>query len=285
MIGLDTILNVFRSGRRSDNAKAVVTGAGSGIGRSFALELARRGGEIICADISLERANETVALIDQLPTGKGHAVQCDVADRTAIELLAKQSQEIFGGAPTLVINNAGVGIGGKPVGDIGFEDWDWTLGINLWGVVYGCEVFTPLLRDAGKGGIINVASAAGFAAAPSMAAYNVSKAGVMSLSETLAAELTGTGVAVTVLCPTFVKTNVARDGRITPGSSNLAEQLMRWTGLSPDNVAARTLDAHDGGRLYVVPQLDANVIWHLKRHFPALYTHGAGLLNRILPQN
>lgn len=285
MIGLDTILNVFRSGRRSDNAKAVVTGAGSGIGRSFALELARRGGEIICADISLERANETVALIDQLPTGKGHAVQCDVADRTAIELLAKQSQEIFGGAPTLVINNAGVGIGGKPVGDIGFEDWDWALGINLWGVVYGCEVFTPLLRDAGKGGIINVASAAGFAAAPSMAAYNVSKAGVMSLSETLAAELTGTGVAVTVLCPTFVKTNVARDGRITPGSSNLAEQLMRWTGLSPDNVAARTLDAHDGGRLYVVPQLDANVIWHLKRHFPALYTHGAGLLNRILPQN
>jgi len=285
MIGIDTILNVFRGQRRSDKAKAVVTGAGSGIGRSFALELARRGGEIICADISMERANETVALIDQLPTGKGHAVQCDVADRTAVELLGKQAQEIFGGAPTLVINNAGVGIGGKPVGDIGFEDWDWALGINLWGVVYGCEVFTPLLRESGKGGIINVASAAGFAAAPSMAAYNVSKAGVMSLSETLSAELNGTGVAVTVLCPTFVKTNVARDGRITPGSSNLAEQLMRWTGLSPDNVAARTLDAHDGGRLYVVPQFDANVIWHLKRHFPALYTHGAGLLNRILPEN
>ena len=285
MLGIDTILNVFRGQRRSGKAKAVVTGAGSGIGRSFALELARRGGDIICADISMERAQETVALIDQLPTGKGHAVQCDVADRTAIELLAKHSQEIFGGAPTLVINNAGVGIGGKPVGDIGFEDWDWALGINLWGVVYGCEVFTPLLRDAGKGGIINVASAAGFAAAPSMAAYNVSKAGVMSLSETLSAELNGTDIAVTVLCPTFVKTNVARDGRITPGSSNLAEQLMRWTGLSPDNVAARTLDAHDGGRLYVVPQLDATVIWHLKRHFPALYTQGAGLLNRLLPEN
>lgn len=133
MVGIDTILNVFRGQRRSDKAKAVVTGAGSGIGRSFALELARRGGDVICADISMERANETVALIDQLPTGKGHAVQCDVSDRTAIELLAKQSQEIFGGAPTLVINNAGVGIGGKPVGDIGFEDWDWALGINLWG--------------------------------------------------------------------------------------------------------------------------------------------------------
>ena len=285
MFGIDMVLSLFRNEQRTANAKAVVTGAGSGIGRSFALELARRGGTVICADIDAERAAETVALIDQLPTGAGHAVQCDVSDRAAIELLGARAQEIFGGPPTLVINNAGVGVGGKPVGDIGFEDWDWALGINLWGVVYGCEVFTPMLRDAGRGGIINVASAAGFAAAPSMAAYNVSKAGVMSLSETLAAELDGTGVAVTVLCPTFVKTNVFQDGRITPKSMNLSQQLARWTGLSADNVAARTLDAHDGGQLYVVPQLDANVIWHLKRHFPALYVRGTGLLSRLLPQN
>ncbi|MEB3020802.1 SDR family NAD(P)-dependent oxidoreductase [[Mycobacterium] crassicus] len=285
MFGLDTVLALFRGEQRTANAKAVVTGAGSGIGRSFALELARRGGDVICADIDAERAAETVALIEQLPTGTGHAAQCDVSDRAAIEQLATQAQEIFGGAPTLVINNAGVGIGGKSVGDIGFDDWNWALGINLWGVVYGCEVFTPLLRDAGRGGIINVASAAGFAAAPSMAAYNVSKAGVMSLSETLAAELDGTDIAVTVLCPTFVKTNVFTDGRITPGSMNLSQQLARWTGLSADNVAARTLDAHDDGRLYVVPQFDATVIWHLKRHFPELYTRGAGLLGRILPQN
>jgi NAD(P)-dependent dehydrogenase (short-subunit alcohol dehydrogenase family) len=280
-----TLFGLFGGPARTADAKAVVTGAGSGIGRSFALELARRGGEVICADIDAARAAGTVELIDQLPTGKGHAVQCDVSDRGAIELLAKQAQEIFAGAPTLVINNAGVGIGGKPVGDIGFDDWDWALGINLWGVVYGCEVFTPILREAGRGGIINVASAAGFAAAPSMAAYNVSKAGVMSLSETLAAELNGTDIAVTVLCPTFVKTNVFTDGRITPASMNLSRQLARWTGLSADNVAARTLDAHDGGRLYVVPQLDATVIWHLKRHFPALYVRGAGLLGRLLPDN
>lgn len=285
MFGLDTVLNVFRNQRRSANAKAVVTGAGSGIGRSFAVELARRGGDVICADINVERAAETVALIEQLPTGTGHALRCDVSDRGAIELLAKDAQQIFGGAPTLVINNAGVGIGGKPVGGIGFEDWDWALGINLWGVVYGCEVFTPLLREAGRGGIINVASAAAFAAAPSMAAYNVSKAGVMSLSETLAAELNGTGIAVTVLCPTFVQTNVFTDGRITQASMRLSQQLARWTGLSADHVAARTLDAHDGGRLYVVPQLDAMVIWHLKRHFPGLYVRGAGLLTRLLPQN
>ena len=285
MFGLPHVLTALRGRPRSTGAKAVVTGAGSGIGRAFALELARRGSEVICADVDPERAAETVALIDQLPTGSGYSVQCDVSDRSAIELLAKHAQDIFGGAPTLIINNAGVGIGGKVVGDIGFDDWDWALGINLWGVIYGCEVFTPIMREAGRGGIINVASAAGFAAAPSMAAYNVSKAGVMSLSETLAAELNGTGIAVTVLCPTFVKTNVFTDGRITPGSMSLSQQLARWTGLSADNVAARTLDAHDGGRFYVVPQLDATVIWHLKRHFPTLYMRGAGLLGRLLPDN
>ncbi|OBK17593.1 SDR family NAD(P)-dependent oxidoreductase [Mycobacterium asiaticum] len=278
-------VSLLRGQGRSAKTKAVVTGAGSGIGRSFALELARRGGEVICADIDAERALATAELINQLGRGRGYDMQCDVSDRSAIELLAKQAQSVFDGAPTLVINNAGVGIGGKPVGEIGIEDWAWALSINLWGVVYGCEVFTPILREAGRGGIINVASAAGFAAAPSMAAYNVSKAGVMSLSETLAAELQGTGIKVTVLCPTFVKTNVFQDGRITPGSMSLSQQLARWTGLSADNVAVRTLDAHDRGRLYVVPQIDARLIWRLKRYFPGLFVQGAGLLGRILPQD
>jgi NAD(P)-dependent dehydrogenase (short-subunit alcohol dehydrogenase family) len=279
------MVRIFGGPQRTANAKAVVTGAGSGIGRAFAIELAKRGGEVVCADIDDERAAETVALIGELGRGSGHVAPCDVSERSAVELLAKRAEEIFDGAPTCVINNAGVGIGGKPVGDIGFDDWGWALGINLWGVIHGCEVFTPMLRNAGRGGIINVASAAGFAAAPSMAAYNVSKAGVVSLSETLAAELSGTALTVTLLCPTFVKTNVFTDGRITPSSMNLSQQLARWTGVSPESVAVRTLDAHDRGRLYVVPQLDATVIWHLKRHLPGLYARGAGVLGRLLPQN
>ncbi|RDI67866.1 SDR family NAD(P)-dependent oxidoreductase [Nocardia pseudobrasiliensis] len=282
---LPTLPGLFATGpRRTGAAKAVVTGAGSGIGRAFALELAARGGEVLCADIDTERAEQTVRMIDGIYGRPAHAYFCDVADRDDMESLALHAELIFDQAPTVVINNAGVGIGGKPVGEIGFGDWQWALGINLWGVVHGCEIFAPRLREAGRGGIINVASAAGFAAAPGMAAYNVSKAGVISLSETLAAELTGTGVAVTVLCPTFVKTNVVRDGRITAGSSRLAAEVMRLTGFTPERVARRALDANDHGRLYVLPQLDARAIWLLKRQFPSLYTHALGVLNRVLPQ-
>jgi len=282
---VDNLVSALGRGGRSHAAKAVVTGAGSGIGRAFALELAARGGEVLCADIDKDRADETVRLITRIHGRPAHAVRCDVSQRTDMESLALHAELIFGGPPTLVINNAGVGIGGKPVGEIGFDDWQWALGINLWGVVHGSEIFTPQLRAAGHGGIINVASAAGFTAAPSMGPYNVSKAAVMSLSETMAAELSGSGVAVTVLCPTFVQTNVARDGRITAGSMRLAENLMRWTGFTPERVARTTLDANDRGQLYVLPQLDAHVIWHLKRHFPALYTHALGMLNRVLPHD
>lgn len=280
---LDDLVAALSGDRRSRAAKAVVTGAGSGIGRAFALELAARGGEVVCSDIDEERAQETVRMIRRIHGGAGYAVVCDVSRREDVESLAMHAELIFGGPPTLVVNNAGVGIGGKPVGEIGFEDWQWAMGINMWGVVHGSEIFVPRLRAAGRGGIINVASAAGFAAAPSMGPYNVSKAAVMSLSETMAAELSGSGVAVTVLCPTFVRTNVARDGRITAASQQLAETLMRWTGFTPEQVARTTLDANDRGRLYVVPQLDAQVIWHLKRHFPTLYAHALGVLNHLLP--
>ncbi|MDO3646276.1 SDR family NAD(P)-dependent oxidoreductase [Nocardia mangyaensis] len=282
---MGTLDNLLGNSRRSYGAKAVVTGAGSGIGRAFALELAARGGQVVCADIDKDRAEETVRLIERVHGATGHALFCDVADRGDMESLALHCELLLHGPPTVVVNNAGVGIGGSPVGQVGLDDWQWALGINLWGVVHGCELFTPQLRAVGRGGIINVASAAAFTAAPTMGPYNVSKAAVLSLSETMAAELSGSGVAVTVLCPTFVKTNVARDGRIAADAMKLAETLMRWTGYSPERVVRMTLDANDRGRLYVLPQLDARLIWLLKRQLPTLYTRGLGALNRMLPQS
>lgn len=194
----------------------------------------------------------------------------------------------FEGPPTLVINNAGVGAGGNLVGDVPIDDWRWTLGINLWGPIHGCHVFAPMLREAARskaieaGGIINVASAASFGAAPRMAAYNVSKAGVLSLSETLAAEMAGTAVTVTVLCPTFVKTNIVDAGRINAGAAATAHRLMRF-GMSAPKVARTCLDAHDRGGLYVMPQLDAKIGWQVKRTVPHTYTRVAGFLGRFGP--
>jgi len=217
--------------------------------------------------------------------GNALAVRCDVTRIDEVHRLANEAQDWFGGPPTLVINNAGVGAGGRAIGETSLDDWNWVLSINLWGPIHGCHVFTPILREARYGGIINVASAAAFGAAPGMAAYNVSKAGVLSLSETLAAELSGSGVNVTVLCPTFVKTNIlisgGNSGRITAQSTQLADRLMRWTGFSPERVARMCLDTNDRGGLYCMPQPDARIGWGIKRFTPTVYTRAAGIANRV----
>jgi NAD(P)-dependent dehydrogenase (short-subunit alcohol dehydrogenase family) len=274
-----------KSPKVSHHARAVVTGAGSGIGAAFAVELARRGSRVVCSDIDEVAAKRTVSAIADIG-GDAVAITCDVTRFDDVQELATQSQSWFGAAPTLVINNAGVGSGGAPIGELPLEDWHWVLDINLWGPIHGSHVFAPILRTADPDvprGIINVASAAAFGAAPSMGAYNVSKAGVLMLSETLAAELSGSGVKVTVLCPTFVKTNIIEAGRISAGATRFANQIMGLTGFSADKVARICLDAHDRGDLYCMPQLEAKFGWNIKRLAPGTYTRVAGLLNRFAP--
>jgi len=270
----------------SHHARAVVTGAGSGIGAAFAIELAKRGGRVVVSDIDDVAAKKTVSAISDIG-GQAVAIACDVAQLSEVQELAAQSQSWFGNAPTLVINNAGVGSGGARIGELSIEDWQWVLGINLWGPIHGCHVFAPILRSAEPSnvprGIINVASAAAFGAAPSMAAYNVSKAGALSLSETLAAELSGSGVKVTALCPTFVKTNILESGRISGGTNQLAHKIMGRTGVSAEKVARTCLDAHDRGDLYCMPQLEAKIGWGIKRFIPGTYTRAVGLVTRISP--
>lgn len=262
-------------------SRAVVTGAGSGIGRAFALELAQRGGCVVCSDIQLERAQGTLDLLREIGAD-GIAVKTDVSQLEDVERLAQLSQDYFGEAPSLVVNNAGVGAGGAPIGVSSIEDWRWVLGVNLWGVIHGCHVFAPLLRAQGAGGIINVCSTASFSAAPGMGAYSTSKAGALALTETLAAELSGTDVAVTALCPTFVKTNIVKDGRIADHAQGIAGRLMdRWS-ITPERAVRETLRGLERRQLYIVPQLDARAIWRAKRWVPALYTRGAGRLNRLI---
>ena len=269
-----------RTPGRSYGADAVVTGAGSGIGRAFAVELARRGGRVICADRNLSTARESAELVRQAG-GEGLDIECDVTELDQVRLLAKTGESWFGKPASLVINNAGIGAGGNVFGATSINDWTAAISVNLWGVIYGCETFVPRMRENRRCGVINVASAASFGAAPRMGAYNVSKAGVLALSETLAAELSGTDVNVTVLCPTFVKTNIVDNPQIQESAARLAGTLMKWTGVSPESVARKTLDAHDRGQIYVVPQIDAKVLWQIKRTLPSTFTRALGLMDQV----
>lgn len=265
----------------SRNAAAVVTGAGSGIGRSFAYELARRGGVVICSDINEARAEQVAASIQALGS-KAIPHRCDVGDAEEMAALSDEAEKLLGRPVTLVINNAGVGLGG-PIGEVSLEDWHWCMNVNLWGVIHGCHFFAPKLRDLGYGGIINVASAAAFGAAPEMSTYNVTKAGVLALSETLAAELAGTGVNVTALCPTVVPTNIVNDGKLPEKRREFARAAMtRFALTTADKVARQTLDTLDRGELYMLPQIDGRMAWRFKRLMPRLYTRIVGETYRLL---
>lgn len=267
-----------KKSRPSHQAYAVVTGAGSGIGRSYALELARRGGTVVCADIQLDAAQETVDQIQSLTSLQAYAVQCDVGKAEQVAALAEQAEQLMGHPVTLVINNAGVGLGGK-FDELSLDDWQWCMHVNLWGVVHGCHYFVPKLkRNPNGGAIINVASAAAYTAAPEMTAYNVTKSSVLALSETLSAELRSANIRVNVLCPTLVPTNIMKNGRLPSRYAGLADQLlMNHAFTSSHAVAKLSLDHLDAGKLYTIPQPDAKLFWWLKRLSPQLYTRLLGV--------
>ncbi len=261
----------------TQNTYAVVTGAGSGIGRSFAMELAKRGGTIVCADINLNAAEETVQLIQAETAGQAFAVQCDVGIKEQVYELSEQAEKLMGHPVTLLINNAGVGLGGK-FDEVSLEDWQWCMHVNLWGVIHGCHYFVPKFKKQGYGAIINVASAAGYTAAPEMTAYNVTKSSVLALSETLSAELRSANIRVNVLCPTLVPTNIMKNGRLPSRYSGLADQLlMNHAFVTSDQVAIKTLNRLDAGKLYTIPQPDAKLFWLMKRASPSLYAKMLGI--------
>ncbi len=247
--------------------RAVVTGAGGGLGRALTLELAQRGASIVVSDVDRRSAEETASLAAQRGA-RTEVLPCDVTDRQAVLSLVEETEQRLGGIE-LIVNNAGVAVGG-PFDEISIEDWRWAMDINLWGVVYGCQAAISKMKGNGRGYVLNVASAAGLLAPPSMAPYNVTKAGVVSLSETLYAEYKSAGIHVSVLCPTFFRTGIIEAGR---GATTPKEdaQVIRWMERSkvqaPD-VAKAAIDALEQGSLYVQPMRDGRMAWRLKRMAP-----------------
>ncbi|MEQ3554357.1 SDR family oxidoreductase [Pseudonocardia nematodicida] len=235
---------------RWSGALAVVTGAGSGIGRATAQELADRGARVVVVDLDPAGAAETAGAIARRH-GRHRAVAeiLDVADDAAVAALATRVATEHG-VPDLVVNNAGIAVAG-PFADTGADEWRRIVDVNLWGVVHGCRHFGELMRSHGEGGhLVNVASAAAYLPSRVLPAYSTTKAAVLMLSECLRAELADDGIGVTALCPGFVNTPITTHARFA-GADDAEQETRRRAaaaaytrrGYSPERVARRLLRA------------------------------------------
>ncbi|MEW6554422.1 MAG: SDR family NAD(P)-dependent oxidoreductase [Actinomycetota bacterium] len=261
-----------------DAKRAVITGAASGLGRSLALALAREGWRIGIVDINDAGAAGTLDMVERAG-GSGEVFHADVADPEEVAAMASYFFDRWGGVD-LFINNAGVASVGF-VGDIPLEDWKWVFEANFWGMVYGCHEFVPRMKRQGGGHIVNVASSAGLLASPEMGPYNTTKAAVVSLSETLRAEVSPHNIGITVACPMFFKTNLVDTARY---SDEWEYKFFNCTfdnaRMDADEVAKRIIAAVKKDRLYVVPQLPGKILWLNKRLTPAVFHDLFRFLNR-----
>ncbi len=249
--------------------RIVITGGGSGLGRTLALDFAKKGWKVAVSDINRERADETARDVDSAG-GTGLAVHGDVARLEDIEALARAVTEQWGGAD-IIVNNAGVPVAGF-VDQIPMEDWKWEIDINLMGVIHGCRTFIPLFKRQGGGHIVNIASSAGICSLAEMAPYNVTKAGVISLSETLRVELSGENIGVSVVCPTFFKTNLLDQYRCTEDRQRqMAQAFFAKSKCSAEDISRHIISSIEKNRLYVLTQADAKFFWLLKRLMPQTF--------------
>ncbi|MBI1848069.1 MAG: SDR family NAD(P)-dependent oxidoreductase, partial [Candidatus Rokubacteria bacterium] len=190
---------------------AVVTGGGSGIGRALVEVFAREGMKVVVADIDEPAAAETAKGV-QGRGGQAVAVPTDVSDLASVQALAERAWQAFGRVHVLC-NNAGVALWGG-LEQATHRDWQWVVGVNLWGVIHGLEAFLPRMIEQREGGhVVNTASMAGLIASQGLGVYNTTKYAVVGLSETLAKDLRGYGIGVSVLCPMGVSTNIRRSER------------------------------------------------------------------------
>ncbi len=245
----------------------IVTGAASGLGRAVSIALARRGWHLALADLNDVGSQETLALVRQAG-GDGQVEHLDVTKPEDWQALSDKLRPAWPRLD-LLVNNAGVGVGGD-VGKLPLEDWHWIVNINLYGAIYGCHTLVDWLKTNPQGAhIVNIASMAGIVSAPGMAPYNITKAGMISLSETLYGELKPFNVGVTAVCPAFFPTNIIRNGRFqSPEQRKFADRMMSKSTATAEQVADLILRAIDRRQLYVCVPRVARFFWRLKRLMP-----------------
>jgi short-subunit dehydrogenase len=255
---------------------AVITGAGSGIGRALALQLNREGCELFISDISPEGLNETQALLERQDI-KASSQLLDVADKAAVHAWANHIATEKGHVD-IVINNAGVALM-STVEESQYQHQEWLMNINFWGVVYGTQAFLPLLRRAEQGHLINISSVFGLIGVQTQSAYNAAKFAVRGYTEALRQEMDGSNVSVCCVHPGGIKTNIAqnaRGGDPDISSRERDSEFRKLARTTAESAAAQIILAVEKHKKRLLIGADAKYISLISRLFPVNYT-------RLLP--
>ncbi|MFN8286193.1 MAG: SDR family NAD(P)-dependent oxidoreductase [Chitinophagales bacterium] len=250
---------------KHSNKRAFITGGGGGLGRALALKLAGDGWTIGITDIKDEALAESKKLIEAAG-GKALTYKFDVSKREDYRAAFVQFIEAAGGID-LLINNAGVGDGGL-FGEYGLENWEWITGINQMAAVYGSHFAVPVMKKQKSGHIISIASAAGIANMPNMSMYNVTKAAVISLMESIHGEVWSFNVQTSVVCPTFFRSNVMQYNRGDKQATTIGQTIIDRAKYGPDEIADYILTQAGKNQFYILHPYQAKAVFHFKRFFP-----------------
>ena len=256
-----------------EGATAIVTGGASGIGRGLAEELAKRGCEVVLADLQIELAEEATSEINA-SGGKATAVKIDVTDFSAMDRLAQETVARTGRLD-FIFNNAGIVIGG-PVERLVIEDWNRIVDVNLLGVINGIQAAYPIMMKQGFGHIINTASMAGLLVGPANVPYTTTKYAVIGLSKSLRAEAAQSGIRVSVLCPGVVRTPILEGGGkygkilIDAPPEQLRQMLERLKPISPNLFAQKVLKSVAKNKALIIVPSWWKGFWWIHRLSPSL---------------
>lgn len=253
----------------------VVTGAASGIGRELAVLAAERGAQLAITDVNEEGLAETAARVEALGA-RVHTARVDVSDREAVYAHRDEVLLEFGRAD-MVINNAGVALS-DTVQKTSYEDFEWLMGINFWGVVYGTKAYLDHMLERNEGAIVNVSSVFGLMGVPTQSAYNASKFAVRGFTEALRQELDGTNILATSVHPGGIKTNIIRNGRMHVNTlskrrslDTFADDFERSARTTAPEAARTILDGVAARQVRVLIGQDAQMIDAMVRLFPTTY--------------
>ncbi len=244
-----------------------ITGGASGLGKAVAIKFASKGFNVCIGDVNDERGKEAETALKAYAPDAFY-VHCDVTSLDDLENARSELEARWGGVD-VVVNNAGVAGTAGAIEEVSLSDWEWVLDVNLMGVVRGCKTFTPLFKKQGSGHFVNIASAAGLMSAPFMGNYNASKAGVISLSETLLAELHQHKITTSVVCPAFFQTNLTESMRShISGLHSKVNKLMTRSKITAEDVADSIYKAYEEKEFWVVTHPFERRMWYFKRILP-----------------